>query len=165
MTLQFAGMTSSSFFFWRYIVCLVKFSYWSIFYVNIITGSGLRTIYFYKWLTRNLKIGNMPVWVSSNTWRLGWVRDTKFDTNVSNEILLNAAKCQGYSFCCFWVINGKPTGRGEGGGVKLPPTQIRVKECDTYCSNEEVIFNQTLRSTRNQIKCALGTLKARWQIL
>ena len=54
---------------------------------------------------------------------------------------------------------------GRGGGVKLPPNQIRVKECDTYCSNEEVIFNQTLRSTRNQIKCALGTLKARWQIL
>ena len=47
--------------------------------------------------------------------------DTKFGTNVSNRMLLNAAKFQGYSFYRFWVIKGKPTR-----GVKLPPTQIRV---------------------------------------
>ena len=35
-------------------------------------------------------------------------------------MLLNAAKFQGYSFYCFWVIKGKPTG-GGGGGVILPP--------------------------------------------
>ena len=42
-------------------------------------------------------------------------------------MLLNAAKCQGYSFS-FLVIRGKPTDAGEGGGVKLTPpsTQIRV---------------------------------------
>ena len=34
-------------------------------------------------------------------------------------MLLNAAKCHGYNFYCFWVIKGKPTGDG-GGGVKLP---------------------------------------------
>ena len=34
-------------------------------------------------------------------------------------MLLNAAKCQGYNFYCFWVIKGKPTNGGEGGGVKL----------------------------------------------
>ena len=34
--------------------------------------------------------------------------------NVSNELLLNAAKCQGYSF---W----KTSSGGEGGEVKLPP--------------------------------------------
>ena len=28
-------------------------------------------------------------------WRLGQVEDTKFGTNVSNKMLLNAAKCQG----------------------------------------------------------------------
>ena len=33
-------------------------------------------------------------------------------------MLLNAAKFQGYSFYCFWVIKEKPT---KGGGVKLPP--------------------------------------------
>ena len=34
-------------------------------------------------------------------------------------MLLNAAKCQGYSFYVFWVIKGKPTGRR--GGKFTPP--------------------------------------------
>ena len=59
------------------------------------------------------KIGNTPVWVFPNIWRLGWVRNTKFGTKVSNEMLLNAAKCQGYSFYHFWVIKAKQTGRGK----------------------------------------------------
>ena len=45
--------------------------------------------------------------------------------DVSNETLLNAAKCQGYRFYIFGVIKGKPIGE-----VKLPPhtqAQIRVK--------------------------------------
>ena len=46
----------------------------------------------------------------------------KFGTNVSNEMLLSATICQGYSFYIFWVIKGKPT----GGKVKLPSSQIRV---------------------------------------
>ena len=45
-----------------------------------------------------------------NIWRLGPVMDTKFGTNLSNRMLLNAAKFQGYSFYHFWVIKGKPTG-------------------------------------------------------
>ena len=54
--------------------------------------------------------------------------DTKFGTDVSNKILLNAAKFQGYNSYRFWVIKGKPTGGGGGGGAKnyLHPTQIRV---------------------------------------
>ena len=42
---------------------------------------------------------------------------------TSLKMLLHAAKCQGYGFYRFWVINGKPV--GEGLGVKLPPTQIK----------------------------------------
>ena len=103
-------------FFWRCFVSLVKFSYWSKLHVNIITGSGIMTIFFYKELTRNPEIGNTPVWVLPNIWRLGRVMDTKFATNVS-RMLLNAAKFQGYSFYRFWVIKGNPT----GGGVKSPP--------------------------------------------
>ena len=61
-------------------------------------------------MARNPEIGNTPVWVLPNIWKLGRVRDTKFGTDVPNEILLNAAKCQGYSFYRFWVIKGKPTG-------------------------------------------------------
>ena len=97
-------------FFWRYRVSLVKFSYWSSFHVNITTGSRVITIFVYKGLTRNTEIGNNPVWILPNIWRLGRVKDTKFDTNTSNKKLLNAAKCQSYNFYRFWVIKGKPTG-------------------------------------------------------
>ena len=67
------------------------------------------TILFYKGLTRNLEIGNTPVWFLPNIWRLDWVMDTTFVTNVSNRMLLNPAKFQGYSVYHFWVIKGKPT--------------------------------------------------------
>ena len=97
-------------FFWPGFVSLVKFSYWSKFHVNIITGSGIMTIFFCKRLTRNPEIGNTSVWVLPNIWRLGRVMVTKFGTNASNRILLNAAKFQGCSFYRFWVIKGKPTG-------------------------------------------------------
>ena len=102
MTSQFADMTLSPNF-WRLFAFLVEFSYWSMFHVNIIIGSGVLTILIHKGLTRNQEIGNTPVWVLPNTWRLGWVRDSKLGTNVSYEMLLNAAKCQGSSFCRFWV--------------------------------------------------------------
>ena len=125
ITSQFTDITSSSNF-WRCFVPLVKFSYWSKFHGNIITGSRAMTIYFYKEL--NQKSGNRKtlVWILRNIIRLGWVSNIKFGTDVSNEMLLNVAKSQGYSLHCFWVIKGKPTG-----GVKLPTshptTQIRVK--------------------------------------
>ena len=35
-------------FFWHFFVSLVTFSYWSKFHVNIITGSGIMAIFFYK---------------------------------------------------------------------------------------------------------------------
>ena len=92
---QFVDMTSS-------------FNYWSKLHVNNITGSGVMTIFVGKELTRSSIFGNTPVCVLSNIWRLGQVRDTKLATNVCNKKLLNAAKCQGYSFYRFWVIKGKP---------------------------------------------------------
>ena len=98
--------------FWRCLVSPVKSSYWSKFHVNIITGSGVMTISFHKGLARNPEIRNNPVWLLPNTWRLGWDMDTKFGTNVSNEMLLNAAKSQGYGFHRFWIIKVKPTGDG-----------------------------------------------------
>ena len=61
----------------------------------------------------------------------GQVWDTQFGVNVSNEMLLNAPKCQGYTFYRFWV-KGKPTG-----GVKLPiTTHMRVK-----CWNQRSVFS------------------------
>ena len=47
-------------FFWCSFVSLIKFSYWSKFHVNVITGSGVMTIFFYKELTRNPQIGIPP---------------------------------------------------------------------------------------------------------
>ena len=75
--------------FWRRFVSHVKFSYWSMFHVNTITGSGVIKISIYKELTRNPEIGNTPVWVLPNIWRLGQVRNTEFGTNVSNKMLPN----------------------------------------------------------------------------
>ena len=115
-------------FFWRCFVSLVNFSYWSKFHVSIITGSGVMAILFNKRLGRNLEIGNTPVWVLPNICRLGQVRDTKFGMNISSKILLNAAKCQGYTFYRFWVIKGKPTEVGVKLLPSAPPTRIRVKE-------------------------------------
>ena len=108
-------------FFWRCLIPLVKFNYLSKFNVNIIIRSGVMTISFYKGLTRHSEIGNNPIWVLPNIWRLGWV-------NVSSKILLNAAKCQGCCFYRFWVNKGKPTG-WEGGRkiTSSPRTKIRIK--------------------------------------
>ena len=122
-------MTSSSIFLTLFIF-FVKFSFWSRFHVNIITVSGVMTISFYKGLTRNPEIGNTPVWVLLNIWRLGRARNTKCATNIFNKMLLNAAKCQGYSFYVFWVIKGKPTGGRGGKFTPPPPTQIRLKAFD-----------------------------------
>ena len=100
----------------------VKFSYWSNFLVNIITGSGIMTVFFYKGLTRNPEIRNTLVWVLPNIQRLGQVMGTKFGTNVSNRMLLNAAKFQDYRS---WVIKGNQL--GVGGNYPPPPhPQIRV---------------------------------------
>ena len=93
--------------FWRCFIPFVRFSYWFKFHVNIIIGSGVMTIFFHKGLTRNQEIGNTLALVFLSIWRLGRARDTKFDRNISYEMLMNAAKCKGYSVYRFWVIMGK----------------------------------------------------------
>jgi len=40
-----------------------------------------------------------------------------------------------------------------------------MKEYSTCYDNGQVMFNTMLRAARNQIECAFGRLKARWQIL
>ena len=62
MTSQFSEMMSSfaDAVYWLCFVFLVNLSYWPNFHVNIITGSGVVTIFFYKGLTRNLENGNTP---------------------------------------------------------------------------------------------------------
>ena len=76
------------------------------FHVNIMTGSGVMTIFVYIVLTRYPEI-EKTLSDLSNIWRLRQFRDVKFGTNVSNNMSLHAAKCQGYSFYRFWVIKIK----------------------------------------------------------
>ena len=95
---------------------------------SLVTGQGFMSISslvlelwqfsFNKRLTRNPEIGNISTWVLPN---LGRVRDTKFGVNVSNKMLLKAAKCQCYSFYRFWVIKEKSTG---GLNLPIPPPLI-----------------------------------------
>ena len=123
MASQFLDMTSSPNFFDVVVFFLLRLvTYFKFNNVNIITGSGVMTIFVYKGLIRNPEIENTHIWILPNIRRLGWVKDTKFGTSVSNEKLLNAAKCQGYSFYLFWVIKGKATG-GGGGGITPHPYQ------------------------------------------
>ena len=65
------------------------------------------------------------IWVSASILRLGQVRGTKLGTDVSNKKLLNTKNYQDYSLYQFWVIKGKPTGRGIK--LRLPPLVPRLK--------------------------------------
>ena len=51
------------------------------------------------------------------------------------------------------------------GDPAYPLTAHCMKEYESCKTNEEVIFNNLLRSARNPIECAFGRLKARWRIL
>ena len=61
-------------------------------------------------MTRNLEIGNNPVYVLPNMWRLGQVGSIKFGTNFSNDKLLNAARVTAFTVC-------ELLGKNQQGGV------------------------------------------------
>ena len=71
VTSPFVNMTSLSYFFEVFVFLFFKFSYWSKFHVNIITGSVATTTFVYKGLTRSPEIKKNPVLVLSNIYRLG----------------------------------------------------------------------------------------------
>ena len=107
-------------FFWRCFVCLVNFSYWSKFHVNIMTGSGIMKIFLYKGLTRNPKIGNTPVWVLPNVWRLGRVMDTHLARMSLIECYWMLQNSGVTAFTVFELSKENQLG-GEGGGITPPP--------------------------------------------
>ena len=69
--------------------------------------------------------------------------DTKFGKDVSNEMLLNTAKFQGYSFYRSWVFKGKST------GSKIPPSHLP----DWGYKN---IYNYYSHHSKNTIFCTQG---------
>ena len=121
-----------------------------------------------------------------NTWRLRWVRGTKFGTDASNEMLLNAAKCQDYSFYRFWVIKGRPK-RGDSLPTtphppsSPPSTQIRVniitsfqifedlqdlfEDLRIYKEKVSVFYIQWCRAVVGIKFCIMRRLKAKWNLL
>ena len=117
--LQFSDMTSSSIFLTLFClscqVCQWSWSSMSKFHVNIITGSGVMTIFFYKGLTRNPEIGNIPAWVLPNIWRLGQIRNTEFGSVVSevSAFFRVSQKCPVlvpffigyYGYCFIKIVN------------------------------------------------------------
>ena len=89
---------------------------------NIITGFRVVRIFVFKRLTRNLDIGKTPVWiypVSGDWGKLGIPNIARLFLINSYGMLQNPGLLQ---LLRFWVIKGKLKK-----GVKLPLTQIRVK--------------------------------------
>ena len=77
-------------FFWRCRVALVKFSYWSMFDVNIPAGSGVMAIFVYIGLTRNPEIRNTSVCVLPSR---DWCR-----VGIQNLARMSLTK----SYWCYW---------------------------------------------------------------
>ena len=112
MMSRFVDMTSSSMFVWRCFVSLVRFNYWSKFYANIITGSGVMQFIFIRdGVTRNPEMGNTPVWILPNIWETG--------TSKGYQI---------WHKCLLQLLPFVKTNRlGGRGGLKLPPLRLGLR--------------------------------------
>ena len=116
--------------FWRFLVSLVKFSYWSKFHVNIIASSWVMKVFFYKGLNRNLEIRITPFYFLSNIWRQGRFRNTSFGTNVSNKKFLDRANASVIAFTVSELLRENQQGMG---GVKLPHPYPSLLELNIFC--------------------------------
>ena len=128
MTSQFSEMMSSfaDAVYWLCFVFLVNLSYWPNFHVNIITGSGVVTIFFYKGLTRNLENGNTPFEFCPISGDWG-------ELEVPNLARTSPIKC-------YWILQSARVTpftvsellrkNQQGGKITPLPTQIRVNR---YC--------------------------------
>ena len=117
MTSQFAKMTSSSIFF-DVVLCFLSSLDGASFKSISSLVLELRQFTFIRDGQKIQKSKKKKILVLPNIWRLEQVRDTKFGTDIFNEMLLNAAKCQGSTFTVSEVLRENQQGRE---GVKLPP--------------------------------------------
>ena len=104
------------FFFWRFFVSLMEFSYWFRFMsISSLVLELWQFSFIGDWPEiRNSEIPPSEFCLISGDW--GKLRILNFLRISTNKMLLNAAKCQGYSLYRFWVLEEKPTV-----GVNLPP--------------------------------------------
>ena len=123
----FADMTSSPYF-WRCHVSLITFSFWSKFYVNIITGSGGASIFICKRLTRNPEVGNTHVWICQipGDWsKVGMPNLTQISL-IKFYWPLQNVKVSALIVSELFMENQQ--------GVKLPPPRLRLNiNCADYC--------------------------------
>ena len=103
--------------FWRCFVSLVKFSYWSKFHVNFITGSGIMTIFFYTGLTeiRKSEIPPSEFCPMSGDWGEFWVPNLVRMSLIEYYWMLQNSRVT--SFTVLELLKDTPP----------PTTQIRVK--------------------------------------
>ena len=119
--------------------CPVKFSYCSLFRINIVIGSGVIRICFYKGLTKNPEIGYTHASAFPDIWRLAQVMNTKFGANVLNKMLVNAANYQGYRFYRLLLLRENQQAR-RGGGANYPLPQIRVNRISFTCHRSRITY-------------------------
>ena len=118
------------------------------------------TIFVYKGLTRTPEIGNNTlVWVLPNIWRLVLVRDTKFGRNVSNKMLANATKCQGYSFYRFWIIKKRLQHRSFPLNIER---FLRAPISKNICKRLLLPWECIMFLTSS---CTLGSTDSSWSVL
>ena len=125
MTLQCSDMTSSESF-WRYFVSFGKFSYWSKNHVNIITCSWAMTIFFIRdWPEiRKLEIPPSEFCPIPRDWgELGILNLTGMSLMKCYWVLLNV-RVTAFIVSELWSEYQQ--------GVKLPPSQIRVKGLSSH---------------------------------
>ena len=158
MASQFADMTPSANFLTLF-VSLVKFTYWSNFYVN--TTFGVKRIFIYWGLTRNPKIRNTPVCILPKTCRLGRDRDTKFGTNVSDKMLLIL---QNARVTAFTVSELLKENQQSGGKITSPTSRLglmrkilALKQYVIWSENLNVVKNIKSDYTKNWKKISRGT--------
>ena len=139
MTSHFVDMTSRHFF--DVVIFLLSILVTGPSFMSI--SSLVLELWQFSFIRDWPEIGNSPVWVLPNIWRLGRVRNTKFGTKISNKILLNAAKCQGCSFTVSELFKENQQGMGKITPCHSTPpsTQIRVKGIVRIC----ILFLKKLR--------------------
>ena len=117
-------------FFWRCFVSLVKFSYWFKIHVNIITGSGIMTIFFIRdWPEiRKSEIPPSEFCPISGDWGKLWIPNLARMSPIKYYWMLQNSRVT--ALTVFELL------RENQLGVKLPsthpPTQVRVKS--VFCS-------------------------------